>query len=58
MYGARGASVSSTISYSVGGLLFLYFYSKEAHIPIKEIMKFSKSDFEPIRNVVKNILNK
>jgi O-antigen/teichoic acid export membrane protein len=58
MYGAKGASISSTVSYSVGGILFLYFYSKEAHIPVKEIMKFSISDFEPIRNVVKNILNK
>jgi len=57
-YGAKGASISSTISYSIGGLLFLHFYSKEAHIPVKEIMKYKKSDFEPLRKVVNNIMKK
>jgi len=51
--GANGAAVSSTISYSLAGLLFLVFYSKEVSIPIRTIVSLKKSDLDPIRNMIK-----
>lgn len=52
-YGATGAAISSTLSYSVAGLLFLYFYSKETKISIRVIIKYNKTDFDPIINIIK-----
>lgn len=54
-YGANGASISSTVSYSIGGLLFLYFYSKVTKIPVKEIMRFKRSDIDPIKNILSSL---
>lgn len=55
LYGSNGAAVASTISYSVGAVLFLYFYSKEVDIPIKEILYFQKTDFDPIFALIKKL---
>ncbi|AYN68441.1 multidrug transporter MatE [Euzebyella marina] len=52
-YGANGASIASTISYSVAALLFLHFYSKEVNISIKVILSYKKSDFSPILKLIK-----
>lgn len=52
-FGAYGASISSTSSYSVAGILFLYFYSKETQIKIKDIITYKKTDFIPIMNIIK-----
>jgi O-antigen/teichoic acid export membrane protein len=52
-YGADGAALSSTISYSVAAILFLHFYSKTVQIKIKEILKFKYSDFDPILGLFK-----
>jgi len=52
-YGANGAAIASTISYALAGLLFLHFYSKEVQIPIKQILHYKKSDFDPILNLLK-----
>jgi len=57
-YGGNGSAISSTISYSFAALLFLHFYSKEVHLPIKEILSYSKSDFIPITNAIKNVFNR
>lgn len=57
-YGAAGSAVSSTISYSIAGILFLYYYSTEVGISIKEIVKFRKSDFHPIVNIANRILKR
>lgn len=57
-YGANGAAFSSTLSYSVAGLLFLYFYSKEVKIPIKQIITYRKDDFTPITGLILKILKK
>jgi len=48
-YGGPGAAFASTLSYSIAALLFLYFYSREVKIPIREILNYSKSDFDPIK---------
>lgn len=47
-YGADGAAIASTISYSIAALVFIYYYSKEVDITIKEIFYYKKSDFNPI----------
>lgn len=52
-YGAIGAAISSTLSYSTAGVLFLFFYSKETQISISTIVKFNKADFDPLLNVFK-----
>lgn len=57
-YGAAGASISSTVSYSVAGILFLIFYSKETKIPIKMIISYNKADFDPVLNMYKKIMKK
>lgn len=51
-YGANGAAFSSTISYTISGILFLIFYSKETGISIKEILNFKRSDFNPIKGFI------
>jgi|SRR5690554_5054404 len=53
--GADGAAISSTVSYAVAGMLFLFFYSKAVNIPVKDILKFRKTDFDPILNVIKKL---
>jgi len=57
-YGANGSAISSTISYSFAALLFLHFYSKEVNLPVKEILRYSKSDFQPITIALKNVLTR
>jgi O-antigen/teichoic acid export membrane protein len=54
-YGANGAAIASTISYSVAALLFLFFYAKAVSIPIKTILRFQKSDFSPLLAVFKKL---
>lgn len=53
--GADGAAISSTVSYGVAGILFLFFYSKAVNVPIKDILRYKKTDFEPILNVLKKL---
>ena len=55
-FGANGAAISSTISYTFASLFFLHFYSKEVKLSIKEIFHFSKYDFLPIENAIKKFL--
>lgn len=57
-YGAAGSAFSSTISYSIAGILFLYYYSKEVGISIMEIIKFKRSDFNPIINIANRFLKR
>lgn len=51
VYGANGSAMASTVSYSVGSILFVYLYSRELNISIKEIFRFQKSDFDFIKSV-------
>lgn len=52
-YGAIGASVSSTISYSFASFIFLHLYSLETRISIKEIFSYQKKDFIKIIKLIK-----
>ena len=51
LYGSDGAALSSLITYSLASFFFLHFYSKETGIPIKTILHYKKSDFEPLWQV-------
>jgi Na+-driven multidrug efflux pump len=51
LYGADGAAMSSTISYSFGALYFLVIYSRFTGISIKTIFGFSLKDFEVFQNL-------
>lgn len=50
-YGANGAALSSTISYSVGALIFIWQYSNFTNIPIKTILNYDASDMAVIRSI-------
>jgi len=54
-YGAKGAAISSTISYGVAGILFLFFYSKAVGLPIRAILGYKRKDFDPILNILKKL---
>lgn len=52
MYGANGAAMASTVSYSIGALFFLLLYSRETNISLKELFRFNKSDFNFIKRYI------
>lgn len=54
-HGAEGASMASTLSYSIAAMLFLYFYSKETGVSFKEIIYYKKEDFKPFLQIIKKI---
>jgi len=57
-YGASGAALSSTISYALAGLLFLWFYSIAVKVPIKDILIYKKADFDPVKSLVLKLMKK
>ena len=57
-YGANGASMSSSISYSVAAILFAYFYCKETKVAVKELFGIRKSDFNIIFSMVDKFIPK
>lgn len=48
-YGANGAAVASTVSYSLAAILFLIVYSRVTAMPLKQILGYKKQDFEFIK---------
>lgn len=56
--GASGAAISSTFSYTIAGILFLLLYSRTVNIPIIEILRYRKTDFEPIVSLFKKIMKR
>ena len=52
-YGAVGAAFASTISYSSAAIIFLIVYSLEVKISLKEILSYSKGDFEHFSKILK-----
>jgi len=55
LYGANGAALASTITYSLGSLIFLALYSRISQIPVLEIIKFQASDFNFIQRYVRDL---
>ena len=54
-YGATGAALASTISYSKAAILFIFLYSKETKIPVLDIIRYQASDFQPIVQLLKKL---
>lgn len=54
-YGAVGAAIASSISYTIASILFIFFYCKEMKIPVLEIISFKISDFKPIVQILKKL---
>jgi len=54
-HGAVGAAIASSISYSIAAILFIYFYSRETRIPLSEIIRYRRSDFQPIVQLLKKL---
>lgn len=57
-FGANGAAIASTISYSIAALLFLWVYSREVKIPIRQILRYEKQDFEFINILLQKLKTK
>lgn len=57
-YGAFGAALSSTISYSIAAVIFLHHYQKEVNIPYREILFYKKSDFLFMNHIVNKFKSK
>jgi len=53
--GAEGAAISSTVSYGVAGLLFIFFYSKAVNIPARKILEYKRTDFDPVLNLLQKL---
>lgn len=54
-YGANGAALASTMSYTIASLLFLHFYSKAANITILQIVSYKKSDWFFLKIIIDNL---
>lgn len=57
-YGANGSALASTISYSVAALIFLFIYSRNVGLPIREILHYKKEDMLIFRTVLLKVKNK
>ncbi|MEW5676329.1 flippase [Flavobacterium enshiense] len=55
LYGAVGAAMASLISYTVGSVIFIWMYSREIGISVREILTYRMSDFEPVFALLKKI---
>jgi O-antigen/teichoic acid export membrane protein len=53
-YGSDGAALASSISYGLGGILFLYFYSKTIKVPIRVIISPRKADYNMVKKYLFN----
>lgn len=51
--GAVGAAFSSTVSYTLGAVLFIWHYSRFTQIKISEILLYKREDFDVIIRVLK-----
>src|SRR5690606_33343321 len=56
-YGADGASIASTISYSISAILFTIFYCKEVKISYVELFSYNISDLKYFTNILKKRIN-
>jgi len=54
-YGAVGAALASTISYSIAAILFLFFYSTETQISISDLIILKKTDLKPFFQILNNL---
>lgn len=55
-YGSSGVAIASTISYTIAAFLFLFVYSKNTEMTIKEILMYRYDDFSVIINKIKDLV--
>ena len=53
LFGNIGAAFSTSISMAIGTIIFLFFYSKEIEMPILQIIKPQRSDWDFISKLLK-----
>ena len=51
--GSLGASISSTVSYTLAAVLFVHFYSIQTKISVKTIFAYKRKDFDPLLKIIK-----
>lgn len=57
-YGANGAAIASSVSYTISAVLFLFMYSRTIQMPLKEILRFQVSDFNFLKEYYIKFTNK
>lgn len=57
-YGGEGAAMATNVSYTAGSLGYMIAYSRILKMPLKEIIKYRKSDFTQIKQLIKGLKNK
>ncbi|GAB5409668.1 MAG: O-antigen translocase [Balneolaceae bacterium] len=54
-YGASGVAIASTISYSIGSFIFLFVYSNNTGLSVKDILMYKYDDFHVLIQKVKRL---
>ena len=58
LWGKMGAAAASVASYTAAGAMFLAYYVKTCHVPLRDIFLFKKSELEAIRGKLKAIMRR
>ena len=45
-YGANGAALASTISYTLSALAFMFVYARAVDLPLRDLLRYRRSDFD------------
>lgn len=53
-YGAKGAALASTISYSISAVGFLFLYARMVDIKVSNLVKFQLNDFKFVYDTIRN----
>lgn len=56
LYGAFGAVMATNVSYSLGTIAYVIFYSRIVGMPVIEIFKFQKNDFNFVKEMKKWVI--
>jgi O-antigen/teichoic acid export membrane protein len=56
LYGAFGAVLATNVSYSLGTIAYIIFYSRIVGMPVMEIFRFQRNDFSFIKQMKKWIV--
>jgi O-antigen/teichoic acid export membrane protein len=51
-YGANGAAIASTISYSISAIVFMFVYAHLNQITIAQLLRYQKSDFSLLTQLI------
>ena len=57
-YGANGAALASTVSYSVAAVAFIVVYSRAVQIPLRDLLRYRQSDFDFIGKLTGKLATK